>query len=106
MVSYRDPFEAIFALQRALDARLASDWMGDATSGGGSYAPINIFQKGDDFVAMIELPGVNKTDLQIEAKENTVRISGKKTINYDEVASIHRRERVSGIFDRNALNSD
>jgi HSP20 family protein len=50
--------------------------------------------------AVIELPGVNKADLQVEAKENTTRISGKKTINYGEVASIHRRERVSGSFDR------
>lgn len=100
MVTYGDPFEALFALQRALDARLASDWMGDATTGGGSYPPTNIFQKGDDFVAVIELPGVNKADLQIEAKENTIRISGKKTINYDGVASVHRRERVSGNFDR------
>jgi HSP20 family protein len=100
MVTYGDPFEALFALQRALDARLASDWAGDATTGGGSYPPINIFKKGDDFVAVIELPGVSKADLQIEAKESTIRISGKKTINYDEVASIHRRERVSGSFDR------
>jgi hypothetical protein len=27
MSSYSDPFDALFALQRALDARLASDWM-------------------------------------------------------------------------------
>jgi HSP20 family protein len=38
--------------------------------------------------------------LQIEAKENTIRISGEKTINYDDGASVHRRERVSGVFDR------
>ena len=94
------PFEALFALQRALDARLASDWIGGGTAGTGSYPPINIFQKGDDFVAVVELPGVDKNDLQIEAKENTIRISGKKIIKYDEGASIHRRERVWGVFDR------
>jgi HSP20 family protein len=66
----------------------------------GSYPPINIFQKGEDFVAVVELPGVDKTELQLEAKENTIRISGRKTINYDEGASMHRRERVSGVFDR------
>ena len=66
----------------------------------GSYPPIDIFQKGDDFVANIELPGVGKSDLQIEAKENTIRISGKKIIAYEEGASIHRRERVWGVFDR------
>jgi HSP20 family protein len=100
LTTYGDPFETLFALQRALDARLASDWMGPSTAGMGSYPPINIFQKGDDFVAVIELPGLNKNDLQIEAKENTIRIAGKKIIAYQEGASVHRRERVYGVFDR------
>jgi HSP20 family protein len=100
MPSFSDPFEALFALQRALDSRLASDWMADTTAGTGSYPPINIFQQGDDFVAVIELPGVDKNDLQIEAKQNTIRISGKKTIAHDQGASVHRRERVWGTFDR------
>ena len=51
--SYNDPFEALFALQRALDARIASDWMGRGTAASGSFPPINIFQKGDDFVAVV-----------------------------------------------------
>ena len=100
MANYNDPFEALFALQRALDARHDSDWMGESTASIGSYPPMNIFQKGDDFVAIVELPGVNKNDLQIEAKENTIRIFGNKAINYEKVASVHRRERLSGVFDR------
>jgi len=98
--SFSDPFEALFALQRALDARIASDWMGRGTAAIGSFPPINIFQKGEDFVAVVELPGVDKNGLEIEAKENTIRISGKKTIAYGEQASVHRRERVAGVFDR------
>lgn len=100
MANYGDPFEALFALQRALDARLESDWMGESTAGVGSYPPMNIFQKGDDFVVVVELPGVSKNDLQIEAKENTIRIFGNKAINYEKAASVHRRERLSGVFDR------
>jgi HSP20 family protein len=100
MANYNDPFEALFALQRALDARHDSDWMGESTASIGSYPPMNIFQKGDDFVAIVELPGVSKDDLQIEAKENTIRIFGNKAINYEKVASVHRRERLSGVFDR------
>lgn len=98
--SFSDPFETLLTLQRALEARIASDWMGRGTAAIGSFPPINIFQKGDDFVAVIELPGVNKTDLEIEAKENTIRIRGKKTVAYGEHASVHRRERISGVFDR------
>ncbi len=98
--SFGDPFETLFALQRALDSRIASDWMGRGTAAIGSFPPINIFQKGDDFVAVVELPGIEKNDLEIEAKENTIRICGKKAIAYGEQASVHRRERISGVFDR------
>ena len=97
---FGDPFEALLTLQRALDARNASDWMGRSTAAIGSFPPINIFQKGDDFVAVVELPGIDKNDLEIEAKENTIRIRGRKAISYGEQASVHRRERISGVFDR------
>lgn len=98
--SFSDPFETLLTLQRALEARIASDWMGRGTAAIGSFPPINIFQKGDDFVAVIEMPGVDKSDLEIEAKENTIRIRGRKTVAYGEHASVHRRERISGVFDR------
>lgn len=94
------PFDALFAFQRALEASLASGWLGAGTAGPGSFPPINVFQQGDDLVAVIELPGVDKDSLDIEAKENTIRIAGRKTITYDENASVHRRERVTGSFDR------
>ena len=74
--------------------------MGRGTAASGSFPPINIFQKGEDFVALVELPGIDKNNLEIEAKENTIRIRGRKAIAYGEQASIHRRERISGVFDR------
>lgn len=100
MASFSDPFSALLALQRALESRRESEWMRGGTAGTGAYPPINIFQQGDDFVAVIELPGVDKSDLQIEAKEKLIRISGRKNIDGDEKASVHRRERVFGVFDR------
>jgi HSP20 family protein len=98
--SFSDPFETLFGLQRALESRIASDWMGRGTAASGSFPPINIFQKGDDFVAVVELPGIDKNDLEIEAKESTIRLRGRKVIAYGERASVHRRERISGVFDR------
>jgi HSP20 family protein len=97
---FDDPFSAMTALQRALESRLQSDWMGASTAGAGSYPPINIFQQKDDFVAVIELPGIDKNDLQIEAKENSVRVSGRKTPAYGDKARVHRRERRFGVVDR------
>jgi HSP20 family protein len=95
-----DPFEALFRLQRELERRRASDWLEDTTSGMGAYPPINVFQQGHDFVAVVELPGVDKGDLELQAKENTVRLSGRKLVAYGDKVSIHRRERVAGDFDR------
>jgi HSP20 family protein len=95
-----DPFEALFRLQRELEGRRASDWLEDTTSGMGAYPPINVFQEGHDFVAIVELPGVDKGDLALKAKENTIRISGKKSVAYGDKVSVHRRERLAGNFDR------
>ena len=100
ITAFVDPFEALFNLQRALDARLASDWLRDLTTSQGPFPPINVFQQADDLLAIIELPGIDKDSLQVEAKENTIRIAGKKAVNYPEGVSVHRRERVAGEFDR------
>jgi HSP20 family protein len=85
---------------RALEAQLSSDWLQDSTASRGAFPPINLFQQGDDLLAVVELPGIDKDDLQIQAKENTIRISGKKAIAFPEGVSVHRRERIVGEFDR------
>jgi HSP20 family protein len=100
IMRYPDPFDTLFAFQRALESRLSSDWLGTSTASMGAYPPVNVFQQGEDLVAIVELPGVNKDDLNIQAKENTIRIAGRKAIDYPEEVSLHRRERLSGVFDR------
>jgi HSP20 family protein len=100
LTMFADPFDALFNLQRALDAQQASEWLRDATTSRGPFPPINVFQQGDNILAIIELPGVEKDRLQIEAKENTIRISGTKATDYEDGASVHRRERDFGQFDR------
>jgi HSP20 family protein len=100
ITAFTDPFDALLSLQRELEARLASDWLSDMSASRGPFPPINVFQQGDDILALMELPGVDKNDLQIQAKANTIRISGKKRVEYANEPSVHRRERVSGEFDR------
>ena len=78
ITAFVDPFEAMFNLQRALEARLASDWLQDQTTSEGPFPPINVFQQGGDLLAIIELPGIDKSSLQIEAKENTIRIAERR----------------------------
>src|ERR1700749_3356020 len=100
MITTFDPLHNLLSLQRALEGRIASDWFQDRTTSQGAFPPINVFQQGDDVLAIVELPGIDKNDLQIQAKENSIRISGKKIADYPQEGSAHRRERVFGEFDR------
>jgi HSP20 family protein len=61
---------------------------------------LNVFRQGDDIVVIAEVPGVLKSDLQLEVKGRTLRIAGTKAVAYGEKSSVHRRERLAGRFDR------
>ena len=100
MAVFHDPFGTLMGLQSALDAFRRSDWLQSSPSSSGSYPPLNIFRKGDDFTLVTEVPGVDKSKLDIQVKGRTVRLSGVKSVNYPEKASVHRRERLEGRFDR------
>jgi HSP20 family protein len=99
-VLFTDPIDWISQFQQALDNFRTSGWLGSSTSGSGGYPPLNVFRKGDDLVLIAELPGIRKSDLQIQVKGNTVRITGRKGIEYGDNAALHRRERSAGGFDR------
>jgi HSP20 family protein len=100
VIRVRDPFAALLGLQRAMDSVMGSDWFGSRTSGTGAFPLINVFNDGEDFVLVAELPGVKKEDLDIQVRGDTLRIQGKKTVSYEDGASVHRRERSAGQFDR------
>jgi HSP20 family protein len=97
---FPDPFDALLGLQQALDAFRTSGWLGPSPSSSGTYPPVNVFRKGDDFVIITELPGLQKADIDVQVHGRTLRIAGKKAIAFPEKASVHRRERLIGTFDR------
>jgi HSP20 family protein len=100
MAPFMSPFDTLLGLQDALDAFRTSGWLETGLSGRGAYPPLNVFRKGDDFAIIAEVPGVKKSDLDLQVKGRSIRISGSKSVFYPEQASIHRRERLSGRFDR------
>jgi len=100
MALFPSPLDTLLGLQQALDAFRTSGWLDAGPSGGGAYPPVNVFRKGDDFAVIAEVPGVKKADLDVQVKGNTIRISGAKAVAFPEGAGVHRRERLSGRFDR------
>lgn len=95
-----DPINALLRLQNALESNRFADWFGTGTASSGAYPPLNVFQQDDNVVIVAEVPGVKKSEIDIQVKNNRVRIAGRRSIEYQEGASLHRRERVSGAFDR------
>lgn len=93
-----DPFDTLLSLQRALETpRSAFDL---ATTGAGTFPPVNVFQRGSDYVVVAELPGLDKSTLMVEVQENQVRIAGERPETSEENRSYHRREQPAGRFDR------
>ena len=100
MAIFSDPFDALASFQQALDSYRESSWLDASPSGGGAYPPMNVFRKGDDFMIITEIPGVKKSELEVQVKGRTLRLSGARSVAFPEKAAIHRRERLSGRFDR------
>ena len=100
MALISSPLDTLLGLQQALDASRTSGWLDAGPSGGGAYPPVNVFRKGDDFAVIAEVPGVRKSDLEVQVKGSTLRIAGAKAVAFPEGAGVHRRERLGGRFDR------
>jgi HSP20 family protein len=92
--SYGDPFAR---LQQELE-RMLSSFEGPFT---GAYPPLNAFDSGDEVVLKAELPGVDPEKLDVEVRDNTVTITGERTVETStEKGAFHRRERLNGEFRR------
>ena len=62
---------------------------------------VDISESTDNFVATVELPGVDKNDLSINVKEGVLSIKGeKKAPAEQEGVNYHRVERSYGEFNR------
>jgi HSP20 family protein len=46
------------------------------------------------------VPGIKQSEIEVQVKGNSIRVAGAKTVGYPEKISLHRRERLSGRFDR------
>jgi HSP20 family protein len=100
MLSLSNTFDTLLALQEAMDDALDTGYFEGMTTSRGAYPSINLFEKNGDLVLVAELPGIKKEDLQLQVKENTLRLAGERILNYGEKISYHRIERNSSKFDR------
>lgn len=98
----QDPWAMFDRMRRDVAALLPRYGAAGATATGNVYPPVNLYETGDDFVLLAEVPGVRREDLDLTIEANRITLRGERKIEYptEERTSVHRRERESGIFRR------
>ena len=88
-----DQVRELLALQDRLDKLLGS-------SAPGWSPPVDLFETDDRYEISVELPGLSRDDVQIEAQEDRLTLSGSRPGRTDEARRYHQVERGHGSFSR------
>lgn len=102
-----DPFQNLETLQDRINRLFDDSFPGirkrlqDNAAPGGWRPPADIYEAGNTVVIAVELPGVRKTDISLEAKADLLTISGERR-EESAVAEekYHQKERPRGRFTR------
>ena len=100
-----DLFQDMRDLQNEIDRLF--EWPGmlpriySTTTSRYNYPPMNLREDENNLFLDVRIPGLDKGDFEINIKDNTLSISGKKPAPENiEVKDYHRKERVTGNFIR------
>lgn len=61
---------------------------------------VDIFEREDDYLVDVELPGVRVEDIEITVEDGLLTIHGERTFAHDQFDKVHRVERRFGPFSR------
>jgi HSP20 family protein len=90
----RDEMNSLFDLPMmsglARQAQLFSGWT----------PPLDLYQTSDNVIAVIELPGMRKEDIDISLHDGMLTISGERTTSSGNGEGAERTERFTGKFRR------
>lgn len=86
-------------LRRELDS--VFDRLGGRSAGRrGVFPAVNLYEDAEGYVLTAEVPGCSREDIDVSVEGNRITLSGKRSVDVPENASVHRRERAQGSFKR------
>jgi HSP20 family protein len=91
-----DSLRDLLSLPDRLD-RLAS------REGAGWLPPVDVYETGDRYVVSVELPGMDRRDLEIDAREGELWLRGRRPSPAVAPHAYHQMERGHGLFERRFL---
>lgn len=95
-----DPFRELYRLQGEMDRLLGAFVPSGSPTAVGGFPAVNIYAGPDGIAVLAELPGVNKEDVEIQAQQDVLTLSGYRRPATDKEELYHRRERRGGSFSR------
>jgi len=101
-----DPFSEMENLQKEMSNLFGSTLSGaptaDMTLLSGQWAPpINVYDSKDNLMVRVDIPGIDKDDVDISIQDNTLTIKGEKKRSSDvKEENCYRSERSLGNFNR------
>jgi HSP20 family protein len=97
-----DPLRHLEEVQSRMSQLLQGSWPGLPTTGTGTWVPpVDIEETDDAWIVEAEVPGAKRADIDVEVRDNDLRVTGE--IKERERAGIlRRRERRVGEFELRA----
>jgi HSP20 family protein len=78
-----------------------TDSSGNLGMGGRWAPPVDIFEKDEFFLLMVDLPGVGLENVEVEVKDGSLHIKGGRSLEDDSDSTVVlKQERSSGVFHR------
>jgi HSP20 family protein len=97
-----DPIRDLMNLQNNIQSMLDTPSGQRADDSYGTWMPpVDIFERGDDLILRAELPGVERSDIDIHVENNTLTLRGERKRDLEiENGKAYRVERTFGTFMR------
>jgi HSP20 family protein len=106
---WTNDFDRMFGAMDLLRSRMNSMFSDFDRSYGEDYGWVqatdgtprtNLYDNGDKFVVLAEVPGMTKEDISIKIQGNYLEISGNRRVDRPEKYRTHRSERPAATFTR------
>ena len=101
--SLNSTLDRMMSLNRALDHALSPSWSSESASR--VWVPaLDVVEKQDAYVVFAELPGVDRSQIDLSFEQNVLTIRGTKNSAFEPTKDgelrVYAAERVTGTFER------
>jgi HSP20 family protein len=98
-----DPLQDLLGLQERMNRLFEESLKGRLeleAAGRGFEPPADVYETAEGFVMLVELPGVEQEDVEIQAEADRLTVRGERRVGAARPESYHRMERTYGTFSR------